>query len=176
MWSPSPGETQRFSCDGETRIEPNLLVFPLLNRRSIQFHNAALNVGARHLTLFGVYTKSLTKDGNLTPKPHTGDLKKTHCLITEIDKNEAMGMRFVFTHSHAFPKGTVMVENSVGSGPEGLVEFSDGVSLVAEWCRDGEDILLDIPSYWTAKGTMVDPHQWRLTQRPDGTWRSDRGA
>lgn len=27
MWSPSPGETQRFSCDGETRIEPNLLVF-----------------------------------------------------------------------------------------------------------------------------------------------------
>lgn len=83
-------------------------------------------------------------------------------------------MRFVFTHSHAFPKGTVVVEGEAGCGSDGLVEFADGVTLIAEWCRDGEAILLDIPSYRTAKGTVVRPHRWRLTLRPDGTWRSDR--
>lgn len=38
-------------------------------------------------------------------------------------------MRFVFTLSHAFPNGTVIVEGE--SGADGLVEFSDGVSLIA---------------------------------------------
>lgn len=85
-------------------------------------------------------------------------------------------MRFVFTHSHAFPKGTVIVEGGTGSGSDGLVEFSDGVNLVAEWWRDGEAIVLDIPSYRTAKGTVVAAHRWRLTRRADGTWRSDRDA
>lgn len=85
-----------------------------------------------------------------------------------------MGMRFVFTHSHAFPNGTVIVEGGTESGFDGLVEFSDGVSLIAEWWQDGEDIILDIPSYRTAKGTAVSAHRWRLTQKPDETWRSHR--
>ena len=85
-------------------------------------------------------------------------------------------MRFVFTHSHAFPRGTVIVETDAESGADGLVEFSDGVSLIAEWWRDGEDIILDIPSYRTAKGTAVGPHRWQLTRKPDGTWRSHRDA
>lgn len=85
-------------------------------------------------------------------------------------------MRFVFTHSHAFPNGTVIVEGGTGSGADGLVEFSDGVSLIAERWRDGEDIILDIPSYRTAKGTAVGAHRWRLIQRPDETWRSNRDA
>lgn len=70
--------------------------------------------------------------------------------------------------------GIVIVENDTGLGSDGLVEFADGVILIAEWCRDGEDILLDIPSYRTAKGTAIGPHRWRLTRKPDGTWRSDR--
>lgn len=87
------------------------------------------------------------------------------------------GMRFVFTHSHAFPMGAVIVErNDVESEGDGEVDFADGVSLIAEWWRDGADIILDIPSYRTAKGTTVKPHRWRLTRKPDGTWRSDRDA
>lgn len=85
-------------------------------------------------------------------------------------------MRFAFTHSHAFPNGTVIVEGGIESGTDGLVEFSDGVSLIAEWWRDGEDIILDLPSYRTAKDTAVSAHRWRLTRRPDGTWRSNRDA
>ena len=83
-------------------------------------------------------------------------------------------MRFVFTHSHAFPNGTVIVEGGTESGADGLVEFSDGVSLIAEWWRDGEDIILDIPFCRTAKSTAVNAHPWRLTRRADGTWRSHR--
>jgi len=83
-------------------------------------------------------------------------------------------MRFVFTHSHAFPNGTVIVENCTGSGGDGLVEFADGVSLIAEWWRDGKRIILDLPSYQTVKGTVIDAQQWSLTQKPDGTWRSNR--
>lgn len=81
-------------------------------------------------------------------------------------------MRFVFTHSHAFPRGTVVVEDGTESGSDAQVEFADGVTLIAEWWRDGENIILDIPSYQTAKGTMVGPRRWRLTRRSDGTWRS----
>lgn len=87
-----------------------------------------------------------------------------------------MGMRFVFTHSHAFPMGTVIVEGGTEFVVDGLVEFSDGVSLIAEWWRDGEDIILDIPSYRTTKGTAVSAHRWRLTRRQDETWRSHRDA
>lgn len=54
--------------------------------------------------------------------------------------------------------------------------FADGVSFVAEWWRDGEDVILKCPSYRTAKGTTVEPHRWRLTRKADGTWRSDRDA
>lgn len=83
-------------------------------------------------------------------------------------------MRFVFTHSHAFPMGTVIVGGDTGPGGDGVVEFADGVSLAAEWWREGEAMILDIPSYRTAKGSTVASHRWRLTRRPDGTWRSDR--
>lgn len=83
-------------------------------------------------------------------------------------------MRFVFTHSHAFPNGTVIVENDSGADGEGLVEFADGVNLSAQWWRDGEEVILDIPSYRTAKGTVIAAHRWRLARRSDGTWRSNR--
>lgn len=83
-------------------------------------------------------------------------------------------MRFVFTHSHPFPNGTVIIENSTKSGGDGLVEFADGVSLIAEWWRDGENIILDLPSYQTAKRNTIGAHQWCLARRPDGTWRSTK--
>lgn len=71
-------------------------------------------------------------------------------------------MRFTFTHSHAFPRGRVAVEDDGDADPACLVEFGDGVTVVAAWQRDGADILLDVPAYQTARGTRIDPHRWCL--------------
>ncbi|RFC64781.1 hypothetical protein [Mesorhizobium denitrificans] len=83
-------------------------------------------------------------------------------------------MRFVFPHSHAFPRGRVTVEVDGSSGPECLVEFGDGIAIIARWQRDGEQLDLHIPAYRTAKGTQVVAHDWRLIQRKDGGWRVER--
>ncbi|HRN83226.1 MAG TPA: hypothetical protein PK857_00280 [Hyphomicrobium sp.] len=85
-------------------------------------------------------------------------------------------MRFTFPHSHAFRRGRVVVEDDKAAGPDCLVEFGDGVTVIAEWRRDGEAILLNIPTYRTAKGTQVAARSWRLGKGKDGTWRSERMA
>lgn len=85
-------------------------------------------------------------------------------------------MRFKFPHSHAFPGGQVVIENDGTTEPECLVEFGDGVTVIAEW-RSGtadEALQLSIPVYHTAKGTKVSARNWRLTRHSDGTWRSKR--
>jgi hypothetical protein len=83
-------------------------------------------------------------------------------------------MRFVFPHSHAFPRGRVTVEDDGSEGPDCLVEFGDGVTIIGRWQRDGEAIDLHVPAYRTSKGTRVAAHDWRLTQRKDGMWRLER--
>ncbi len=83
-------------------------------------------------------------------------------------------MRFTFTHSHAFSGGRVAVEDLGDTSPSGLVEFGDGVTILAEWRRDGADILLDVSAYRTAKGTEIGPKRWRLAQDENGRWRTDR--
>ncbi len=83
-------------------------------------------------------------------------------------------MRFIFPHSHAFPGGRVAVEDDAQSGPEGLVEFGDGATVIADWRRAGDAIHLSVPAYRTAKGTEVAARNWRLVQREDGVWRSER--
>jgi len=83
-------------------------------------------------------------------------------------------MRFVFPHSHAFQRGRVAVHDDHAAGPEGLIEFSDGVTVIGEWRRNGGAIHLSIPAYRTARGTQVAARSWRLVQRKDSEWRSER--
>jgi len=83
-------------------------------------------------------------------------------------------MRFVFPHSHAFRKGRVTVDNDGRAGPECLVEFGDGVAVIAEWQADDHAIRLSVPGYRTARGTPVTARIWRLTRGKDGLWRSER--
>lgn len=83
-------------------------------------------------------------------------------------------MRFVFPHSHAFPRGHVAVDDDGSDGPECLIEFGDGVTVIGRWRRSGEAIDLHVPTYRTARGTQVAGHDWRLSQRKDGVWRSER--
>lgn len=83
-------------------------------------------------------------------------------------------MRFAFPHSHAFRRGRVVVEDDGSGGPECLVEFGDGVTVLGQWRRNGDAIDIQIPTYRTARGTQVAAHEWRLNQRKDGVWRSER--
>jgi hypothetical protein len=83
-------------------------------------------------------------------------------------------MRFMFPHSHAFPGGRVVVEDDRKTGPECLVEFGDGVTVIATWRSVSDAIRLSVPAYRTAKGTQIAPRNWRLVRRKDGIWRSAR--
>lgn len=85
-------------------------------------------------------------------------------------------MRFFFPYSHAFPNGRVTVNDDGKSGPDCLVEFADGVTVIATWRRVKETIELAIPGYRTGKGTRVNARRWRLTQGPDGIWRTRRSS
>lgn len=81
-------------------------------------------------------------------------------------------MRFVFTHSHVFPGGRVVLADDSAAGTTCLVSFFDGTTVCGEWRREGPDILLDVPAYATAKGTEIDPHTWRLSLGGEGIWRA----
>jgi hypothetical protein len=83
-------------------------------------------------------------------------------------------MRFAFPHSHAFHRGRVVVHEDAKTEPECLIEFGDGVTVIAEWHYVGDALSLSIPSYRTAKGTQVAPRIWRLVHGKDGVWRSER--
>lgn len=83
-------------------------------------------------------------------------------------------MRFAFPHSHAFRRGRVTVDDDGKVGPECLVEFGDGVTVIAQWQADGDAIGLSVPDYRTAKGTLVTARNWRLARSRDGVWRSER--
>ena len=83
-------------------------------------------------------------------------------------------MRFRFPHSHAFPGGRVAVEDDARPGPDGLVEFGDGITVIARCRRTRDAIDLSVPAYRTAKGTQIAARHWRLVRRKDGAWRSER--
>lgn len=83
-------------------------------------------------------------------------------------------MRFVFPHSHAFRNGRVTVGDDGKAIPECLVEFGDGITVIANWQGDGDAIQLSVPDYHTAKGTLVVARTWRLARGKDGLWRSQR--
>lgn len=83
-------------------------------------------------------------------------------------------MRFLFPHSHAFRKGRVTIDDDGKTAPNCLVEFGDGVTVVAEWHAEGDTIRLSVPDYRTAKGALVTARSWRLAKSSDGLWRSTR--
>lgn len=83
-------------------------------------------------------------------------------------------MRFVFPHTHAFRGGRVAIDDDGKAGPECLVEFGDGVTVIAEWRADDDAIRLSVPGYRIAKGTLVTARSWRLARGQDGLWRSER--
>ena len=85
-------------------------------------------------------------------------------------------MRFTFPHSHAFPGGRVTVDDDGKAGPECMVEFGDGVTVIAEWSSADGAIRLHVAAYRTAKGTEVAARGWRLVRRDDGVWRSERAT
>lgn len=82
-------------------------------------------------------------------------------------------MRFSFPHSHAFPRGRVVVDDDAKAGPECLVEFGDGVVVIADWQASGDAVILRVPAYRTAKGTSIVSRTWRLVRTRDGLWRSE---
>lgn len=84
-------------------------------------------------------------------------------------------MRFSFSHSHAFPGSRLSIEDAEASEGTCVVEFADGSATIGEWHPDGDDIVLEIPDYRTAKGTDVAAQSWRLVQNKKGEWRSQRG-
>jgi hypothetical protein len=83
-------------------------------------------------------------------------------------------MRFAFPRSHAFPGSRVLVEDDAEAGPKCLVEFGDGITVIAQWRKLKDAIHLSVPAYRTAKGTQVVARHWRLAKRKDGVWRSER--
>jgi len=83
-------------------------------------------------------------------------------------------MRFFFPHSHAFPGGSVRIENAEATEGKCVVEFGDGVAMIGDWHPDHHTIVLDVPAYRTAMGTEVDARRWRLVQDQQGRWRSKR--
>lgn len=83
-------------------------------------------------------------------------------------------MRFVFPHGHAFRRGRVTVDDDQKAPPECLVEFGNGVTVIAEWRAFDDAIPLLIPAYRTARGTQVTARTWQLSRGKAGLWRSQR--
>jgi hypothetical protein len=80
----------------------------------------------------------------------------------------------VFPHSHAFRRDRISVDDDRKVGPGCLVEFGDGVTVIAEWHPVEGAIHLSIPTYRIAKETEVAPQTWRLVLDNDGYWRLER--
>lgn len=76
---------------------------------------------------------------------------------------------------HAFPGGRVVVADDATPGPACLVEFADGMTVLAEWHAAGDAIHPSVPACHTAKGTQVAARDRLLVQQRGG-WRSDRMA
>lgn len=81
-------------------------------------------------------------------------------------------MRIAFPASHAYPGARAEVSDIPDLGPaEALVEFADGVTVIAS-CNVKPDLVeLEIPSYRTLRGAEIAAHTWILRRR-GGKWRA----
>lgn len=81
-------------------------------------------------------------------------------------------MRITSTSSHAYPGTRAEVSDIAELGAaQTLVEFADGVTVVACCNVEPNSINLEIPTYRTARGTQVVAQEWVLRRR-EGKWRA----
>lgn len=80
-------------------------------------------------------------------------------------------MRFTFTRSHAYPGAQVLVSDDTEAPPACLVEFGDGVTVLAEWQRVDDQVTLNIPPYRTAAGTEIGARSWKLSANGPASYR-----
>jgi len=83
-------------------------------------------------------------------------------------------MRFSFPHSHAFEGGRVIVDDDDAAEGPCSVEFADGVTVIGAVRKDGDMLMLEVPTYRTARNTDVIGRRWRIERAGDGVWRSRR--
>ena len=81
-------------------------------------------------------------------------------------------MRFRFSYSHAFHGARLTIEDDGDAGPTGIVDFGDGTSAIAEYTKLSEmRFRLSIPSYRTARGSVVKARTWLVAKSSDHEWR-----
>jgi hypothetical protein len=83
-------------------------------------------------------------------------------------------MRITFPHSHAFPGGRLTIAEVGAAKGTCVVQFGDGVAVIAECRPDGDAVYLTVPAYRTERGTDVAARNWRLERGRDGIWRTRR--
>ena len=80
-------------------------------------------------------------------------------------------MKVSFPYSHVFHGCRARVVEDGPHGQDCLVEFSDGVVVLAR-CKNTENgFLLSIPAYETAKGNRIGKRRWILERHGDA-WRA----
>ncbi|MFT3976976.1 MAG: hypothetical protein QM688_07675 [Sphingomonas bacterium] len=83
-------------------------------------------------------------------------------------------VRFHFPKSHIFPGARLTVEDDGETGAHCMLEFGDGVTILADVSPQADGYFLTVPDYRTAKGTLVAARTWRLLRRAGDDWRADR--
>jgi len=83
-------------------------------------------------------------------------------------------MRFSFPYSHAFPGGRVAVDVAGRQNDVCTVEFGDGTVLFGRWAYEKDGLVLSVPAYETARGTVIEAKQWRVVNVVADTWKTER--
>lgn len=83
-------------------------------------------------------------------------------------------MRFSFPHSHAFPGGRVSVDVGGHKDSGCTIEFGDGMVLFGHWAYEDDGLVLSVPAYQTAKGTVIEAKQWRVVNVVADIWKIER--
>lgn len=80
-------------------------------------------------------------------------------------------MRVSFSHSHVFPGCRATVVDVENKGQDCLVEFADGLTVLARRQDTQQGVLISIPAYRTRKRNWVDSRRW-LLERRGNEWRA----
>lgn len=85
-------------------------------------------------------------------------------------------MRFEFTDTHIYPGATARLSGGLPDGDVEatcLVEMSDGVVLSTSCSVRGDEILLSMPEYLTARAAKIPAKAWALRRDQEtGAWRA----
>lgn len=85
-------------------------------------------------------------------------------------------MRFEFSYTHIYPGATAILSGSLSQSnveTTCLVEMSDGVVLSTSCSVRGNEVLLSMPEYLTARGAKIPAKMWALRRDLEtGAWRA----